>query len=319
MMTSFSGLSGRIAILALVLLTTVGCSTNDDTVAVPQTIPDRIQEDSQFSLLRAAVAYANVGDALKAGNLTLFAPTDSAFQASGLGSLSAITALPQERVRALVLYHTLYGSSNAARIPTGTNAVAMASQGIAYISKASDGTTYVNNAKLIQADLTEANGYIHKINRVLTPSTGNLLASIQQNTNLTYLSAALKRIGSSNPTLLATLNNSASTNPVTIFAPNDDAFKADSRYNSLSAIESADVQTLANTLLYHVTSGVLFSSQFQTGTITSLLNGNKFTVTVGSNQTTLKGNRNQTTATVKQADIPTTNGVIHIIDKVLQP
>lgn len=319
MITAFSRLPGRICVFATLLLFTLGCTKSDNRVAAPQTISDRILEDSQFSLLRAVLARAGLGDMLKDGNLTLFAPTDSAFQASGLGNLAAIIATPQEQVRGIMLYHILYGSVSSARIPSGLNAVEMAGKGIAFFNKSSDGTIYVNNAKLTQTDLEVANGYIHKINRVLTPSTGNLLAAIQNNPNLTFLSAAVKRIGTSNSTLLGILNNAASSNLVTVFAPNDDAFKADGRYITIAAIESANQQTLANTLLYHVTSGVLFSNQFQTGNVTSLLSNNKFTLTVTQNQTTVKGSKNSTAATIKQADLPTTNGVIHIIDKVLQP
>lgn len=318
-MTFFARLPGRIFILALLLLVVLSCTKNDTKVAAPPTITDRILEDSQFSLLRVAVAYAGVADALKDGNLTLFAPTDSAFQASGLGNIGAITAMPKEQVRTLILYHTLYGSVASSTIPSGLNAVETVNKGIAFFNKSSDGTIYVNNAKLIQTDLAVANGYVHKINRVLTPSTGNLLATIQSNANLTFLSAAIKRIGTSNSTLLTTINNALSTNNVTVFAPNDDAFKTDGRYTTISAIESADAQALANLLLYHVTSGVFFSNQLQSGTLTSLFTDNKFTVTVNSGQITLKGNNNSTAATIKQADLPSTNGVMHIIDQILQP
>lgn len=317
-MTFFSQLPGRMYALILLLLVTLSCTKNDDRVAAPQTVPDRILEDGQFSLLRAAVAQAGLNDALKGSNLTVFAPTDSAFQASGLGSIGAVAALSQAQARALVLYHVLYGSVTTTTIPSGRNAVETASRGTAFFTKSADGTVYINQAKLTQGDLAVANGYIHKINRVLTPATGNLLATIQSNPSLTFLSAAIKRIGTSNPTVLATLTNPSSANLVTVFAPSDDAFRASGRYTTLSAIETADQQTLANTLLYHVTSGILFSNQLQTGSVTSLYNNSRFTVTVMPTQTTVKGNRNATAAVIKQADIPTTNGVIHIIDTLLQ-
>ena len=71
--------------VGLVVLASLGfvwsCQKRDNAVATPQTITDRILEDSQFSLFRAAVVYAGVGDALKDGNLTLFAPNDAPFQA----------------------------------------------------------------------------------------------------------------------------------------------------------------------------------------------------------------------------------------------
>ena len=315
MTNSFSLLLSRVSVIMLLTLISLGCKKNDDTVAMPQTITDRVQEDGQFSILKAAVVYGGVSDALKAGNLTLFAPTDSAFQASGI-NIPTIISMPKDQVRSLVLYHVLYGAVQSTQIPTGQKSVEMASKGIAFFTNTSNGPIYLNNAKLTRTNIAVANGYIHTINRVLTPSTGSLLTTIQGNANLTFLAAAIKRITTSNPTLLASL--SSTTNNITVFAPNDVAFKADSRYNTISAIESADAQALANTLLYHATSGALFSNQLQTGTLTSLYGSNKFTLTVTTNQTTIKGNKNQTAASIKQADIPVSNGVIHIIDQVLQ-
>lgn len=319
MHSSFSRLPGHLSLLLLCLLITLSCKKNDDTVASPQTIPDRIHEDSRFSFLRAVINYANVGDALKAGNLTLFAPTDSAFRASGFNSIESLGALSKEQARRIVLYHVLTGSVSADKIPAGFNAVETAGNGTAYFNRATDGTVYINNAKVTQTNIQEANGYIHTIDRVLTPATGDLLTTIQTNPNLTFLAAAIKRSSSSSPALMSALTGGTSANRVTVFAPNDDAFKAHKFYNSLLAIESADPQTLASVLLYHMTPGVLFSNQFKTGTLTSLSSNNTFTVTVSPTQTTVKGTNNTDAATIKQANLPATNGVIHIIDKVLQP
>lgn len=318
-MNTFSMGLAKLSVLVLLAMASLSCKKTDEAVAVPQTITDRILEDNQFSILRAAVVYAEAGDALKAGNLTLFAPNDAAFQAAGLSSESAIKALSKEQVRAIILYHVLNAPVSASAIPSGQNSVETAGKGVAFINKATDGTIHINSAKLTQTDIAVANGYLHVIDRVLTPSVGNLLTTIQNNPSLTFLSAAIKRISASNPTLLATLNNSSSTNTVTVFAPNDAAFRADGRYATIAAIEATNPQNLANALLYHITSGVLFSNQLQTGSINSLLSGSKFTLTATSGLITVKGNKNNSVATVKQADIPTSNGVIHIIDQVLLP
>lgn len=304
--------------LLLVLLVLVGCKKEDDTVATPQTITDRVIEDTQFGLLRSAVAYADMGDLLKGGNLTLFAPNDAAFQAAGFPTPAAITALSKDQVRAILLYHVLEGPVSASAVPTGLNAVSTANKGVAYLTRASDGKVFVNNAQVIQADIKVANGYVHSIDRLLTPSTGSLLTTIRANPNLTLLTAAVNRVATANPTLLATLSNESSTNLVTIFAPNDAAFRA-AGYTDVAAISSANVQTLTNVLLYHVVSGITFSNQLQTGTLPTLLNGNRLTITSTTNLLTIKGNKNGTAATIKQGNIPANSGVIHVIDQVLLP
>ncbi|SOD91897.1 fasciclin domain-containing protein [Spirosoma fluviale] len=307
-----------ISVLFLVLMVLTGCTKSDDTVATPQTITDRILEDTQFSILRAAVTYAEMGDLLKGGNLTLFAPNDAAFQAAGYSSPTAIASLSKEQVRALLLYHVLQGPVSASEIPGGLNPVATADKGVAYINKVSDGRVFINNAQVIQSDIKVANGYIHSIDRVLTPSAGSLLTAIRSNPNLTLLTAAVNRVAGSNPTLLATLSNDASTNLVTVFAPNDAAFRS-AGYTDLAAINAANLQTLTNVLLYHVVSGATFSNQLQTGTLNTLLSGNRLTIMSTANLLTIKGNKNATAATIKQGNIPANSGVIHIIDQLLLP
>jgi uncharacterized surface protein with fasciclin (FAS1) repeats len=308
----------RVIVLGVMLVTAFACQKNDDTKATPKTITDQILEDNQFSILRAAITYAGVGDALKGANLTFFAPNDAAFQASGLTE-SAIRALSKDQVKDIVLYHALYTPVSSSAVPSGINSVQTATSGVAFINKTNTGTIYVNQARVTQADLPTANGVIHIIDRVLMPSAGTMLAAIQNNPNLTFLAAAVKRIGSSSPTLLAALSNTSSANPVTVFAPNDAAFKADGRYTSISSIEVASPQTLASLLSYHIVSGVLFSNQLQTGSINTLLSGSRVTIAALNNTATVKGNRNAAPATIKTPDVVTVNGVIHIIDQVLQP
>lgn len=308
----------RVFVFGVMLVTAFACQKNDDTTATPKTITDQILEDNQFSILRAAITYAGVGDALKGANLTFFAPNDAAFQASGLTE-SAIRALSKDQVKDIVLYHALYTPVPSANVPSGINSVQTAGNGVAFINKTNTGTIYINQARVTQADLTTANGVIHIIDRVLMPSAGTMLNAIQNNPNLTFLAAAVKRIGSTSPTLLAALSNTSSANPVTVFAPNDAAFKADGRYTTLAAIESANPQTLVSLLSYHIVSGVMFSNQLQTGSTNTLLSGSRVTIGSSNGTATVKGNRNATPASIKTPDVVTVNGVIHIVDQVLQP
>ncbi|WP_461138355.1 fasciclin domain-containing protein [Spirosoma pomorum] len=314
------GLRHTFVVLGIVL-TVLGCSRDEATVAEPKTITDIILEDEQFSLLRAAMNYAGLVDTFKGGNLTLFAPTNAAFTAAGLGNDAAIRSRTPNQVQALLLYHLLPASVAAGDLPTGQNAIDMANKGTAFINKSSDAVISINNATLTQANVSTANGYIHIINRVLTPSAGNLLAAIDNNPDLTLLAAAIRRVGTTNPTIAATFSTSATsmTNPVTVFAPSNAAFQADGRFTTPTAIASANQQTLANLLLYHMVSGLVFSNQIQTGSLISLFNNTRFTTIVAGSLVTLKGNSNPRTGTVKTADQVANNGVLHIIDQVMLP
>ena len=315
---SFSLWLSRLAVLSLLLTVSLSCKKNDDSTAAPKTITDKILEDSQFSLLRAAMTYAGAGDALKAANLTLFAPNDAAFQASGITSEAMITAMTKDQVNNLLLYHVLYGAIPSTAIPSGLNTIQAANQGIMYINKTSGGTVYVNNAKITQPDIQAANGYIHVIDRVLTPSAGSILTTIDTNPNLTFLSAAIKRIVTTNPTFVSNLSSGSSNNLFTFFAPNDDAFKA-AGYKTLANIDAAPQATLASIISYHVLSGVSLTYQIQTGSVNTLSSGNKLTLTANNGVVTVKGAKNATAATIKTPDLVATNGVLHIIDQVLLP
>lgn len=311
-----SQLLSRFALFFILGALLAGCQKDDYAVAVPQTIADRVQEDDQFRLLRIAANYAGFAGAFKSANMTLLAPNNDAFTAAGLGSDGAIRALPQSQVRALLAHHILYAPLSVSAIPSGQTSVETGDRGVVFLNKTSS-TIYVNGAKLVQSDIATANGLIQVIDRLLNPSASSLLATIDANADLTFLSAAVKRLAVANPNLLAALSSTSSANLVTLFAPTNDAFRA-AGYSSINAIESTSSQTLSSLLSYHAVSGSLLSYQLQTGVLTTL-NGGRLTVFTNTGSATIKGNRNSTSANIKQADLISNNGVIHIVDQVLLP
>ena len=103
--------------------------------------------------------------------------------------------------------------------------------------------------------------------------------------------------------------------PFTVFAPTDAAFDdliaANDEIDELSDISE---ESLVDILLYHVASGETLSTMLSDGqSIPTLLSGESLDVSISGN-TVMVGN-----GTVVQADIRTTNGVIHAVDQVLIP
>ena len=98
--------------------------------------------------------------------------------------------------------------------------------------------------------------------------------------------------------------------PYTVFAPSDDAFKAVPA-KTLAELGS-NRELLKSVLSYHVVPGKVTSAEVQ--------NGNAKTVQ-GANVALAKSGTFVTVedALVTQADVPATNGVVHIIDRVLMP
>ena len=304
--------------MALVVAGFMGACTDKevDKRPTPQTITDVVLANNDFSILRAAVQHAGLADALRGGTLTVFAPNNAAFQASGFADAAAVMALPAATVKSVLQYHVLGSTVTASQIAVGTNTAVPTLGGMnVYISKptASSGVS-VNNARVTTADVQAANGVIHIIDRVMMPPTQNLLDVAKGNPNFTYLVAAATRAASSNPVIVAALTSS--TDAYTVFAPTNDAFIA-AGFPTIAAIQAADAATLAAVILYHVVPGRAFSPILTNGAVKTAGGGN-VTVDV-SNGVTVKGKTNTQASKVVMADILATNGVVHVIDRVLLP
>jgi len=109
--------------------------------------------------------------------------------------------------------------------------------------------------------------------------------------------------------LVATLSGDG---PFTVFAPTDDAFTAAGI--DLDSFNTDDeIATLVDILTYHVLAGAVNSSQVTDGMTATMLNGDDVTFSV-TDGTVMIGD-----ATVTMADVMASNGIIHVIDKVLMP
>lgn len=148
-------------------------------------------------------------------------------------------------------------------------------------------------------------------NPITTPVPQTIAQLVTSNSQFTLLSAAVNRAG-----LATTLSGAG---PFTVFAPNDDAFRA-AGLTSTAAIDAVPVATLTNILLYHVVSGSVASSAIPAGQTTQATaltaNGTSYVTKATSTSGTgvsVNGAR------VVQADVQASNGVIHVIDRVLMP
>lgn len=101
----------------------------------------------------------------------------------------------------------------------------------------------------------------------------------------------------------------------TVFAPTDAAF---TRLGLTPAnIGSVPPATLTNILLYHVASGERFAKDFRRRQNVTMLNGDKILVYRSNRNILIKFDDGR--ARVVAGDIDATNGVIHVIDRVLLP
>lgn len=118
------------------------------------------------------------------------------------------------------------------------------------------------------------------------------------------LAAALKAAG-----LVEALQGKG---PFTVFAPTDEAFAALPKGTVESLLKPENKAKLTAILTYHVVSGEVLAKDVTTGGVATL-NGQRIDLTAGGGSVTVDG------AKVTTADVMATNGVIHVIDKVIMP
>jgi len=108
------------------------------------------------------------------------------------------------------------------------------------------------------------------------------------------------------------VNTLQGNGPFTVFAPTDAAFTAiQPEVDKLLKPESKE--KLSKILTYHVVSGKMKAADLKDGQELTTVEGGKLKVTVMDGKVTVGG------AKVATADIAASNGVIHVIDKVLLP
>lgn len=122
--------------------------------------------------------------------------------------------------------------------------------------------------------------------------------------SLKTLVAALKAAN-----LVETLNGEG---PYTVFAPTDEAFAALPPGTVDELLKPENREMLVKILTYHVVPGNVGSSELKSGDVTTV-EGSPVAVEVQSSD--VKVNE----ANVIQPDIPASNGVIHVIDRVILP
>jgi uncharacterized surface protein with fasciclin (FAS1) repeats len=134
------------------------------------------------------------------------------------------------------------------------------------------------------------------------PAPTNLADTIARTPELTTLSKLIGDAG-----LAETLRG---TGPYTIFAPSDEAFKA-APAKALAEL-AANKDLLKSVLSYHIVSDRIAAADVKTGVVKTLQGAGLALARAGTFVTVED-------AVAQQADLTATNGVIHIIDRVLVP
>lgn len=243
-------------------------------------------------------------------DITILAPNNDALK-TFLGNTSVSDISPQQ-IGAILSYHVLNGTyysdnvtDTPSFLPTLLNATEFANVTggqVVEAIKTDNNVTFLSGfrkqSNVTQANITFTGGVIHIIDEVLTIPLNLSATAIEA--NLTAAAGALTAANLTEPLDEAT--------NITVFAPLNQGF-ADIA-NILQNLSSSDLSTV---LQYHVLEGVVaYSTDFQNGTLETA-GGETLNVTV------LGSDIYVDSAKVVQPDVLIANGVVHVIDRVLNP
>ncbi len=265
------------------------------------TVVDIIVNSESHTTLETAVLQANLAATLSGnGPFTVFAPTDEAFNSVPTETLNALLA-DNNALTAVLLHHVHSGNAMSTDLSDGMEVPTLNNDNLIV---SIDGTNVmIDMANVTQPDILASNGVVHVIDMVLVPATNDqtVMDIISNSPAHTTLETAITA---------AELDETLSGDgPFTVFAPSDDAF--DGLPDGALDLILANAEQLTGLLLNHVHSGNVLSSELSDGMMIPTLNETNLTVSIDGMTVMID------LATVTQADLTASNGVVHIIDKVL--
>tara|TARA_B110000977_G_scaffold39101_1_gene52443 strand:+ start:1897 stop:2970 length:1074 start_codon:yes stop_codon:yes gene_type:complete len=141
----------------------------DNGIAPPNSIYDIVSNSTDHTTLKVAIDTCSLDGTLSgAGPLTLFAPTDAAFNLLPEGTVTALLSdIPQ--LTDILLHHVVGDSVLSTML--SNNLVVPTLNGDVLVTTNSMGEVFIANAQVIIADIPADNGVVHVIDAVLLPTT----------------------------------------------------------------------------------------------------------------------------------------------------
>lgn len=301
------------------------CGSGSDDPPPPGTIAEEATAGG-FTALVAAADKAGLVPALSdaGADLTVFAPTDAAFQslATKLGFTDAaamVAALDGPTLAKILQYHVLPSKKLAADLVAGgatqptlyTFEGAPTKLSLDTSSGVSLGDAVLTSAAVTTPDVPASNGVIHVIDKVLVPP--GVLTIVQMAQVNPSFSVLVDAVVTAN--LAATLGGAG---PLTVFAPTDDAFAAALVELGVTRAQLLADPALPDILKYHVVAGDVRAADvvaLPKPAAVATVQGDSFTV--GADLGITDGRAR--VARLLATDVVASNGVIHVIDKVMLP
>ena len=293
----------------------VACGTDTADAGTPtQNVVQLAQGNPDLSILVEAVVAADLAGTLSApGPYTVFAPTNAAFAAllTELGVTKAQLLADKPLLTAVLQYHVLGAKVAKAQIPLG-KAITPLAGGFFKIDLSGADVVITDGrnrtSKIIATDIAASNALVHVVDKVILPANKNIVQTAQALPDFSILVEAVVAAD-----LAATLSGPG---PFTVFAPTNAAFAA-----LLSELGVSKADLLANkplltaVLTYHVLGARVLKADVVPGAQPNTVQGENFSISAALAITDKRARSSNIVAT----DVLTSNGVIHVIDRVILP
>ena len=303
-----------LALSLAAVLSACGTDTADAGTPPTQNVVQLAQGNPDLSILVEAVVAADLAGTLSApGPYTVFAPTNAAFAAllTELGVTKAQLLADKPLLTAVLQYHVLGARVAKAQIPLG-KAITPLAGGFFKIDLSgadviiTDGRN--RTSKIIATDIAASNALVHVVDRVILPADKNIVQTAQSLPDFSILVEAVVAAD-----LAATLSG---TGPFTVFAPTNAAFAA-----LLTELGVSKADLLANkplltaVLTYHALGARVLKADVVPGAQPNTVQGENFSISAALAIT----DKRARTSNIVATDVLNSNGVIHVIDRVILP
>ena len=274
----------------------------EDTT-VTNTVVDIAARDENLSIFSAAIEAAGLEETFGTSEVTVFAPTNEAFERFVAENNMTLGALlgNEPLISSILLNHTLAGTVASAELETGFRDNALGRQ----IHFSVGESIFINGrAQVTEDNILADNGLVHLVDQLVRPANRNLSEYVPDQEDLSQLWAAIFRLG-----LVEELRTGG---PFTLFAPTDVAFQALYAALGVEGLDDIDDATLRSIINYHLVAGYHFSTDFTDDLVLTSIQGETIDINVSDGTV---GN----VGLSDRLNNVATNGVVHITDGVLLP
>ncbi|MBC7524353.1 MAG: fasciclin domain-containing protein [Flavobacterium sp.] len=298
------------------------CSKTDELQE--RTITNLIDSQPNLSIFKEALIKTDVYSLLKSSTAyTVFAPSDLAFTTFLTNSgYTNIDAVPTDMLTKILLNHIVVGAKTTGNFMDNTYVKTLATKNATapllyldlYVGNTGSTVKLNGTISLLTPNIVANNGILHTIDTVIKLPT--VFDQIVANPKLSTFKNTITSAGQPNFAQLL----SASATVTTAFVPTDDAFNAlNVELPTTAGLSTFSTEMKTKLIYYQLVNGYLPSALFTNNLVVATeQTPQTFIIQKGGTLYNFLDQGNRSGAMIV-TDIQCTNGVIHLLDKVMLP